>query len=120
MSDTLSIKDNRTGKEYQIEIVDGNISASQLRQIKENEGDFGMMSYDPGYLNTASCTSRITDLDGDQGILRYRGYPIEQLAEKSTFLDVVYLLFNGELPNSQESSDWEERITHHTMLHEKN
>jgi len=119
MSDTLSIKDNRTGKEYEVEIVDGNISASQLRQIKLNEGDFGMMSYDPGYLNTASCTSRVTDLHGSAGILRYRGYPIEQLAEKSTFLDVVYLLFNGELPNAQESSDWEQRITHHTMLHEK-
>jgi len=119
MSDTLSIKDNRTGKEYEIEIVDGNISASQLRQIKENEGDFGMMSYDPGFLNTANCTSRITDLHGSEGILRYRGYPIEQLAEKSTFLDVVYLLFNSELPNAQQSSDWEERITHHTMLHEK-
>ena len=119
MSDTLSIKDNRTGKEYEIEIVDGNISASQLRQIKENEGDFGMMSYDPGFLNTANCTSRITDLHGSEGILRYRGYPIEQLAEKSSFLDVVYLLLNGELPNPDESTAWEERITHHTMLHEK-
>jgi len=119
MSDTLSIRDNRTGKEYEVDIVDGNISATQLRQIKVNEGDFGMMSYDPGYLNTASCTSRITDLHGSEGILRYRGYPIEQLAEKSTFLDVEYLLFNGELPNAQESAAWEERITHHTMLHEK-
>ena len=119
MSDTLSIRDNRTGKDYEVDIVDGNISASQLRQIKINEGDFGMMSYDPGYLNTASCTSRITDLHGSEGILRYRGYPIEQLAEKSTFLDVVYLLFNGELPNAQESTAWSERITHHTMLHEK-
>ncbi len=119
MSDTLTIKDNRTGKEYDIDIVDGNISAMQLRQIKVNEGDFGMMSYDPGYLNTASCTSRITDLHGSQGILRYRGYPIEQLAEKSTFLDVVYLLFHGELPNKDESKAWAERITLHTMLHEK-
>ena len=119
MSDTLSIKDNRTGKEYQLDIVDDNIKASDLRQIKVNDNDFGMMSYDPGYLNTASCTSRITDLHGSEGILRYRGYPIEQLAEKSTFLDVVYLLFNGELPNTQESADWHNRITHHTMLHEK-
>ncbi len=119
MSDTLTIKDNRTGKEYDIDIVDGNISAVQLRQIKVNEDDFGVMSYDPGYLNTANCTSRITDLHGSKGILRYRGYPIEQLAEKSNFLDVVYLLFNGELPNKQESSDWAERITMHTMLHEK-
>ena len=119
MSDTLTIKDNRTGKEYEVDIIDGNISATQLRQIKVNEGDFGVMSYDPGYLNTASCTSRITDLHGSEGILRYRGYPIEQLAEKSNFLDVVFLLFNGELPNKQESSDWAERITMHTMLHEK-
>ena len=119
MTDTLSVKDNRTGKEYEIEIVDGNITASQLRQIKVNEGDFGMMSYDPGFVNTANCTSRITDLDGGKGILRYRGYPIEQLAERSTFLDVVYLLFNGELPNPVESSAWKDRITHHTMLHEK-
>lgn len=119
MSDTLSIKDNRTGKEYEVDIVDDNIRASDLRQIKVNDTDFGMMSYDPGYLNTASCTSRITDLHGSEGILRYRGYPIEQLAAKSTFLDVVYLLFNGELPNTQESADWENRITHHTMLHEK-
>ena len=119
MADTLTIRDNRTGKDYEVDIVDGNISAMQLRQIKVNEGDFGMMSYDPGYLNTASCTSRITDLHGSEGILRYRGYPIEQLAEKSTFLDVVYLLFHGELPNKQQSSDWEQRITHHTMIHEK-
>ncbi len=119
MSDTLTIKDNRTGKEYDVDIVDGNISAMQLRQIKVQDDDFGMMSYDPGYLNTASCTSRITDLHGSKGILRYRGYPIEQLAAKSNFLDVVYLLFNGELPNKTESQAWAERITHHTMLHEK-
>ncbi len=119
MSDTLSIKDNRTGKEYEIDIVDDNIRALDLRQIKVNESDFGMMSYDPGYMNTASCTSRITDLHGSQGILRYRGYPIEQLAENSTFLDVVHLLFNGELPNAQESADWEQRIKNHTMIHEK-
>lgn len=119
MSDTLSIKDNRTGKEYEINIVDDNIKAADLRQIKVNDSDFGMMSYDPGYMNTANCTSRITDLHGSQGILRYRGYPIEQLAEKSTFLDVVYLLFNGELPNAQESTDWDQRIKNHTMLHEK-
>ena len=119
MSDTVTIKDNRTGKEYELDIVDDNIKASDLRQIKVNDSDFGMMSYDPGYLNTASCTSRITDLHGSDGILRYRGYPIEQLADKCTFLDTAYLLFNSELPNSQESSDWASRITHHTMLHEK-
>lgn len=119
MADTLSIKDNRTGKEYEIDIVDDNICAKDLRQIKVKDSDFGMMSYDPGYMNTANCTSRITDLHGADGILRYRGYPIEQLAEKSTFLDVVYLLFNGELPNAQESVDWESRIKGHTMVHEK-
>ena len=119
MSDTVTIKDNRTGKEYELDIVDDNIKASDLRQIKVNDSDFGMMSYDPGYLNTASCTSRITDLHGSDGILRYRGYPIEQLADKCTFLDTAYLLFNSELPNPQESSDWASRITHHTMLHEK-
>ncbi|NND81589.1 MAG: citrate synthase [Gammaproteobacteria bacterium] len=119
MSDTLSIRDNRTGKEYEIDIKDDNIKALDLRQIKVNDDDFGMMSYDPGYMNTASCTSHITDLHGSKGILRYRGYPIEQLAEKSTFLDVVYLLFNGELPDTQQSEDWAMRIKHHTMLHEK-
>ena len=119
MSDTLTVKDNRTGKEYELDIKDGNISAMQLRQIKVDESDFGMMSYDPGYLNTASCTSHITDLDGGAGILRYRGYPIEQLAEHSNFLDVVYLLFFGELPDAEQSNAWQERITYHTMLHEK-
>ena len=119
MSDTLSIKDNRTGKEYEIAITDGNIRASDLRQIKVQESDFGMMSYDPGYTNTASCESKITDLDGEAGILRYRGYPIEQLAEQCTFLEVAYLLINGELPNKQEYAEWENQITHHTMLHEK-
>jgi citrate synthase len=119
MSDTLTIRDNRTGKEYDVDITDGNIRAMDLRQIKVKDDDFGMMSYDPGYLNTASCTSRITDLHGSEGILRYRGYPIEQLAEKSTFLDVVYLLFNGELPNADQAKEWEHRITHHTLLHEK-
>lgn len=119
MSDTLSIKDNRTGKEYEIAITDGNIRASDLRQIKVQESDFGMMSYDPGYTNTASCESKITELDGTAGILRYRGYPIEQLAEKCTFLEVAYLLIHGELPNKQEYDEWENQITHHTMLHEK-
>ena len=119
MSDTLTIKDNRTGKEYEIAITNDNIRASDLRQIKVKESDFGMMSYDPGYTNTASCESTITELDGAAGILRYRGYPIEQLAEKCTFLEVAYLLIHGELPNKQEYAEWENEITHHTMLHEK-
>ena len=118
MSDTLSIKDNRTGKDYEVEIVDGNISARALRQIKEKDGDFGMMSYDPGYLNTACCTSRITDLHGDEGILRYRGYPIEQLAEKTPFLDVAYLLFNGELPTAEQSKEFTQKITDETVVND--
>ena len=119
MVDTLSIKDNRTGKDYELDIKDGNIKAADLRQIKVEESDFGMMSYDPGYTNTASCSSSVTDLDGDRGILRYRGYPIEQLAEKCTFLEVAYLLMFGELPTEDQFSNWSDEITMHTMLHEK-
>lgn len=119
MADTLSIKDNRTGKDYELEITDGNIKAIDLRQIKVAETDFGMMSYDPGYTNTASCTSTITDLHGSEGILRYRGYPIEQLADKCSFIEVSYLLMFGELPNANELHEWEADITRHTMLHEK-
>jgi len=119
MADTLSIKDNRTGKEYEIDIVGDNIKAIDLRQIKVDDDDFGMMSYDPGYTNTASCSSSVTDLHGSKGILRYRGYPIEQLADKCSFLEVAYLLMFGELPNKDELSVWENEITTHTMLHEK-
>lgn len=119
MADTLSIKDNRTGKEYEIDIVGDNIRAIDLRQIKVEQDDFGMMAYDPGYTNTASCSSSVTDLHGSKGILRYRGYPIEQLADKCSFIEVAYLLMFGELPNKDQLTDWEGEITRHTMLHEK-
>ncbi len=117
-SDTLSVVDNRTGKSYELPIQDGAINATDLRQIKVSEDDFGMMSYDPGFMNTASCQSRITYIDGDVGILRYRGYPIEQLAEKSTYLETAYLLVNGELPTSSQLEEWNWNIINHTMVHE--
>ena len=117
-SDTLSIKDNRTGKSYELEIKDGAINAMDLRQIKVSDDDFGMMSYDPGFMNTASCQSRVTYIDGDKGILRYRGYAIEELAEKSSYLETAYLLINGELPTASELKEWNWNIIHHTMVHE--
>jgi citrate synthase len=116
--DTLTVVDNRTNKTYTIPIKDSCIRAMDLRQIKVNPEEFGMMTYDPAFMNTASCYSKITFIDGDKGILRYRGYPIEELAEHCTFLDVAYLLLKGELPNEQESKEWKGQITHHTMLHE--
>ncbi|MBK5291538.1 MAG: citrate synthase [Acidobacteriia bacterium] len=117
-NDTLSITDNRTGKTYEIPVVDDTIRAMDLRQIKVNAGDFGLMPYDPGYTNTAACKSRITFIDGDKGILEYRGYPIDQLAEKSTFLEVAYLLYYGELPTKEQLQTWTNAITTHTLLHE--
>ena len=102
MPDTLTVTDNRTGQQYELAITSGTINASDLRRIKVSEGDFGLLSYDPAFSNTASCKSAVTYLDGDRGILRYRGYPIEQLAERSTFLEVAYLLVHGELPNKVE------------------
>src|SRR5579859_7706227 len=96
--DSLSITDNRTGKTYDVPITDGTIRAIDLRKIKTGDEDFGLMTYDPAFMNTASCRSSITFIDGDKGILEYRGYPIEQLAEKSTYLETAYLLLNGELP----------------------
>src|SRR4051812_42657928 len=118
MSDTLTITDNRTGKQYEIPIEKDTISAMDLRKIKVANDDFGLMTYDPAFMNTASCKSRITFIDGDKGILRYRGYPIEQLAERSTYLEVAYLLLNGELPTKSQLEDWTYDITHHTFLHE--
>ncbi len=115
---TLTITDNRTGKTYTIPFVDGCIRTMDLRQIKKDEEDFGVMGYDPAFMNTASCRSAITFIDGDKGILRYRGYPIEELAEKCTFLEVAWLLLNGELPTPDELKAWEASIKHHTMLHE--
>lgn len=116
--DTLSITDNRTGKQYEIPIWEDTIRAMDLRQIKVNADDFGMLSYDPGFKNTASTKSTITNVDGANGILEYRGYPIEQLAEKSTFLEVCFLIINGELPKKEEYDTWVYDITHHTILHE--
>jgi citrate synthase len=116
-ADSLSIRDNRTGQEYEIAIADGTIRATDLRQITVDGGP-GLASYDPGFLNTASCRSAITYIDGDAGILEYRGYPIEQLAEHSTFLEVAYLLLHGELPTQTQLDDWVHSITYHTFIHE--
>jgi citrate synthase len=116
-ADTLTITDDRTGREYTIPIVDGTIRATELRQISAAEGDGGLMSYDPAYLNTASCRSTITYIDGDAGILRYRGYPIEQLAEEAGFLETAYLLLEGELPTGAELSRFEEDVRSHTYVH---
>jgi len=115
---TLSITDNRTGKTYEIPVKDGTIHATDLRQIKTDPEDFGLMSYDPAFNNTASCRSAITFIDGDKGILRYRGYPIEQLAERSAFLETAYLVLHGELPTKAQLDDWTNNITHHRFVHE--
>jgi len=116
--DTLSVVDNRTGKSYELTIQDGTVRAADFRQIKNGDDDFGLMLYDPAFMNTAACRSAITFIDGDQGILRYRGYPIEQLAEKSTFLETAYLLLHGELPSAAELDAWVYQVTHHTIIHE--
>src|SRR4030088_640999 len=116
--ETLTITDNRTGRSYEVPITHGTIRAMDLRQIKVDPKEFGMMSYDPAFNNTASCISRVTYIDGDAGILRYRGYPIEDLAEKSTYLETAYLLLHGELPNAEELKDWTYNVTHHTFIHE--
>jgi citrate synthase len=115
--DSLTITDNRTGKAYELPISEGCIKAADLRQVKVAEEDFGLMAYDPAYLNTASCRSAITFIDGDKGILRYRGYPIEQLAEKASFLEVAYLLFEGELPTRTQLDKWESDVRYHTYVH---
>jgi citrate synthase len=118
MPDQLLIKDSRTNKEFSVPITNDTIKATDLRQIKLKDDDFGMMTYDPAFMNTASCISRITYIDGDKGILRYRGYPIDQLAEKCSYLEVAYLLLHGELPNKAQLEDWTYNITHHTLIHE--
>jgi citrate synthase len=115
--DSLSIRDNRTGREYEVAITDGTIRATDLRQIAVG-GEPGLATYDPGFVNTASCRSAITFIDGEQGILEYRGYPIEQLAEHSTFLEVAYLLLHGELPTQAQLDEWVHNITYHTFIHE--
>ena len=116
--DSLTITDNRTGKQYQLPIQDGTIKAMDLRQIKVSDDDFGLMTYDPAFMNTASCKSRITFIDGDKGIIEYRGYPIEELAEKSTYLEIAYLLLNGELPTATQLEGWTKNITYHTFINE--
>ena len=118
MADTLTITDNRTGKQYQIPVKEGAIRATDLKQIKTGEGDTGLMTYDPAFLNTAACRSAITYIDGDKGILWYRGYPIEQLAEHCTYLETAYLILFGELPTEKQLQAWTDAITQHTLLHE--
>src|SRR5919205_1776681 len=117
-ADSLTITDNRTGKTYEVPIEDGTIRATALREIKVSDDDFGLMSYDPAFMNTASCRSAITYIDGEAGILEYRGYPIEQLAEQSTYLEVAYLLVHGELPTQAQLDEWIHEITIHTFVHE--
>ena len=117
-SDTLRVTDSRTGRSYELPIVDGAIRAIDLRQIKTSDDDFGLLSYDPAFMNTASCRSAITFIDGEKGILRYRGYPIDELARRSSFLDVAYLLLEGELPGKEDSASWSYEISHHTYVHE--
>ncbi len=118
MTDTLTITDNRTGKQYDVPVTDDTIRAMDLRQIKVNPNDFGLMTYDPAFLNTASCRSAITFIDGAKGILRYRGYPIEQLAEHGTFVETAYLLLDGDLPNDTQLTAWKQDLSGHVMLHE--
>jgi citrate synthase len=115
--DSLTITDNRTGRTYEVPISEGTVRAIDLRQIKASDDDFGLMTYDPAFMNTAACRSAITFIDGDQGILRYRGYPIEQLAEQSSFLEVAYLLIEGELPTRQQLDTWTETVKYHTYVH---
>ena len=117
-NESVTITDNRTETKYEVPFFKGTVRAMDLRQIKTGPDDFGLMTYDPAFMNTASCQSAITFIDGDKGILRYRGYPIEQLAEKCTFLEVAYLILNGELPTAAELKEWVDNITHHTMIHE--
>jgi citrate synthase len=116
--DSLTVIDNRTGRQYELPVTHDTIRALDLRQIKVQDADFGMMSYDPALTNTASCTSRITFIDGDKGILRYRGYSIEELSEKSSYLETAYLILHGELPSQTQLSSWIYNVTHHTFIHE--
>ena len=126
MSDSVTISDNRTGEQHELQILYGTypeygaaIPAATLRGIKRSEGDFGLMTYDPGYTNTASCKSSITFIDGERGILRYRGYPIEELAGNRSYLEIAYLLLEGDLPDSDQLKNWTWEVTHHTIIHEK-
>src|SRR5512142_1363382 len=114
---TLTVVDNRTNATYTLPIQDNTIRATDLRQIKTDADDFGLMTYDPSFMNTASCKSSITYIDGDKGILRYRGYPIEQLADTCTYLEVAHLLFRNELPTEPQLRDWEAQIKQHSFIH---
>jgi citrate synthase len=116
--DTVTLIDNRNGQQYEFPIKDGTINALDLRKVKTGPEDFGLMTYDPAYMNTASCRSTITFIDGDKGILRYRGYPIEELAEKKSFAEVAFLLLYGDLPTADQLAEWKQQVTHHTMVHE--
>jgi citrate synthase len=115
--DSLTITDNRTGKTYELPVADGTIRAMDLRQVRTSDDDFGLMTYDPAFMNTAACRSAVTYIDGDRGILRYRGYPIEELAERASFLEVAWLLNVGELPTSAQLQDWTDEIRNHTYVH---
>src|SRR5437763_4436865 len=116
--DTLSVTDNRTGETYELEISDGTVKAMDFRQVKVDEDDFGLMTYDPAYTNTASCRSEITFIDGEAGVLQHRGYPIEELCESSSYLEVAYLIVNGELPTKEQLEKWTHDVTIHTFVHE--
>ena len=125
MPDSLTVIDNRTGQRYELPIAYGTypgygayVRGSELRQIKASPEDFGLLSYDPAFMNTASCKSAVGFIDGDRGILRYRGYPIDQLAEKSDYLETAYLLLNGELPTEVQRGSWKAEVTKHTFVHE--
>ena len=118
MADTLTVTDNRTGKSYEIPIQDGTIRAIDLRQIKVTADEFGLMTYDPAFTNTASCRSEITFIDGDEGVLEHRGYSIEDLTENATYLETAYLLIHGELPTDDQLAEWVHEITIHTFVHE--
>src|SRR5438046_8005776 len=117
-TDSLTVTDNRTGETYELPISDGTVRALDLREIKAQADDFGLMSYDPAYMNTASCRSAITYIDGEAGVLQHRGYPIEQLCEQSSYLEVSYLLTFGELPTTQQLERWTFDVVHHTFVHE--
>src|ERR1700693_4721009 len=117
-AEALTITDRRTGRVYEVPISDGTIRAMDLRQIKVQPEDFGLMSYDPAFMNTASCKSKITFIDGDKGILNYRGYPIDQLAPSATHLEVASLLFNGELPKKAQLESFVNEVKNHTFVHE--
>src|SRR6187399_2575924 len=118
MADTLSITDNRTGKVYEVPIAEGAIRATDLKKITTGADDPGLCTYDPAFMNTAACKSKITYIDGDRGILMYRGYPIEELAEHSTYMEVAYLILHGELPTAEQLHQFNHTVVHHTLVHE--